>query len=88
MSDQRAKDRAIWRSLSATQKKAMDSAAHAPLYKQRHGWQNQSVGHGGHASNTIAALVKRGLLAHQFPNCVRITRKGSDVFGSIGEPVQ
>jgi hypothetical protein len=85
MSAQRQKDLAIWRSLSQAQKKAMDSAAQAPLYKQRHGWQNQSVGLAGHAANTIDALVKRGLLAHQAPNCVRITRKGSDVFGSVGE---
>lgn len=85
MTAQRQKDLAIWRSLSPAQKKALDSAADAPLYKQRHGWQHASIGHSGHASNTIDALVKRGLLAHHAPNCVRITRKGSDVFGSVGE---
>lgn len=89
MSDEQVRrllDLATWRSLSKHQKAALDAAADAPLYKLRYGlWGHQSQGFGGHATGTINALIRRDLLAHRAPNCVCITKQGSDVFGSVGE---
>lgn len=85
MIDQRMKDLAVWRAMTQKQKACLDSAARAPLYKKHGGsWGHQSS-FGVHAAIVVRTLVARGLLGYYSASIVRITRKGSDVFGSVGE---